>query len=72
MSDANNRYQCPLDGSSLNPWTDPGWHCPHNHGKGNSHQTLIAYDTHKETVVEQLGGGKVPVLNSGPRNGGTV
>jgi len=64
MSDANNRYVCPLDGSSLNPWTDPGWHCPHNHGKGNSHQTLIAFDTHRGCVVQHQDNGAVVVSNN--------
>jgi len=62
-TDNADRYRCPLDGSVLNGWVDPGWYCPHEHGKGTAHHTIIAFDVEQECTVEQIGAGTRKVLN---------
>jgi len=56
------RYRCPLDGSPLNPYVDPGWWCPHHNHESSAHSTLLAYDEELECVVRQHGVGAMPVL----------
>jgi len=57
------RYRCPLDGSPLNPYVDPGWWCPHDNHQSSEHQTILAYDTERDCVIRQLGNGQVPVID---------